>query len=287
MPLPRFSYKQHGFTLVELSIVLVIIGLVLGSIVVGRDMINAARTRMAIAQIEKYKTAVNTFRSKYNALPGDMTEDQADDVGFTVPASRTDTANMTHGNGLIEDNAAGDTYLSAALYGENLEFWEDLSSAGLIDEHFATAQEVFVTAANLTRASLGKYLPPSVMGNNNWIAVVGVLGAPNNTWMLPDVPRGNYFLIVGIVSTSAASIPTNENDLTPLQAQSIDTKIDDGVFDGGTVRASNRTPQLWINGLSQSATGTCATLKAWGAPVDGYRTDMYADTPACQLSFRF
>ena len=61
-----------GFTLVELSIVLVIIGLIIGGVLVGRDLITAATVRAQIAQIEKYQTAVNTFRGKYGYLPGDI-----------------------------------------------------------------------------------------------------------------------------------------------------------------------------------------------------------------------
>ena len=66
------SYSQQGFTLIELSIVLVIIGLIVGGVLVGRDMIQAATIRAQVAQIEKYNAAVNTFRLKYNGLPGDM-----------------------------------------------------------------------------------------------------------------------------------------------------------------------------------------------------------------------
>ena len=50
---------KSGFTLVELSIVLVIIGLIIGGVVVGRDLIDAATIRAQISQIEKYNTAVN------------------------------------------------------------------------------------------------------------------------------------------------------------------------------------------------------------------------------------
>ena len=59
------SHKSAGFTLIELSIVLVIIGLIIGGVLVGRDLIAAAQVRAQISQIEKYQTAVNTFRGKY------------------------------------------------------------------------------------------------------------------------------------------------------------------------------------------------------------------------------
>jgi prepilin-type N-terminal cleavage/methylation domain-containing protein len=66
------NISKHGFTLIELSIVLVIIGLIVGGILVGRDLISAAAVRAQISQIERYHTAANTFRTKYAYLPGDI-----------------------------------------------------------------------------------------------------------------------------------------------------------------------------------------------------------------------
>lgn len=80
---------RSGFTLVELSIVLVIIGLVAGGVLVGRDLIAAATIRSTISQIEKYKTAVNTFRGKYGYLPGDIPADQAAQTGLAARESKT------------------------------------------------------------------------------------------------------------------------------------------------------------------------------------------------------
>ncbi len=65
------NIRRQGFTLIELSIVLVIIALLIGGILVGRDLIEAARIRAQISQIEELQTAISTFRSKYNCLPGD------------------------------------------------------------------------------------------------------------------------------------------------------------------------------------------------------------------------
>src|SRR5579883_2923623 len=94
--------REGGFTLIELSIVLVIIGLIVGGVLVGQDLIRAAQVRATISQIEKYNTAVNTFYGKYNALPGDIPAAQVAKLGFTVTATRAGTQGRGDGNGLIE-----------------------------------------------------------------------------------------------------------------------------------------------------------------------------------------
>src|ERR1700685_2222580 len=74
---------RGGFTLIEMSIVLVVIGLVVGGVLVGQDLIRAAYIRAQISQIEKFNTAVNTFYGKYQALPGDIGATSAAQAGLT------------------------------------------------------------------------------------------------------------------------------------------------------------------------------------------------------------
>ena len=74
--------QQVGFTLIELSIVLVIIGLIVGGVLTGQDLIKAAEIRATVGQYEKYNTAVNTFRTKYNGIPGDLLTSSAQAFGL-------------------------------------------------------------------------------------------------------------------------------------------------------------------------------------------------------------
>ena len=128
--IPTPDSRRSGFTLIELSIVLVIIGLVVGGVMVGKDLIYAARIRAQITQIEKYNTAVNTFNVKYNAIPGDMEASVAAANGF---ATRAGTEGRGDGNGLLEGSASG----SSNVCGETALFWNDLVTAGLIGENIA------------------------------------------------------------------------------------------------------------------------------------------------------
>lgn len=86
--MPLFS--RHGFTLVELSIVLVIVGLLIGGVMVGKDLMSAAGNRAYISQLQKYSTATNAFKLKYDCLPGDCSSATA--IGL---------ANNGDGNGFV------------------------------------------------------------------------------------------------------------------------------------------------------------------------------------------
>lgn len=64
--------KQSGFTLVEIAIVLVIIGLILGGVLQGQTMIENAKYKKFVKEIDGYKTAYYTFQDMHKAIPGDM-----------------------------------------------------------------------------------------------------------------------------------------------------------------------------------------------------------------------
>lgn len=68
---------QRGFTLVELAIVMTIIGLLIGGILKGQELMMNARATATIAQVRSYEAAATTFRDTYSSIPGDMPNAQA------------------------------------------------------------------------------------------------------------------------------------------------------------------------------------------------------------------
>ena len=118
---------EQGFTLVELAIVLVIIGLIIGGILKGQELIASARMKSTLTDVDAIRAASATFQDKYGGLPGDYFEGQAQlgtPNGITWTAPACDGANQRcDGDGLIEGNG---------ITNETLLFWQHLALGNLI-----------------------------------------------------------------------------------------------------------------------------------------------------------
>jgi prepilin-type N-terminal cleavage/methylation domain-containing protein len=248
---------KRGFTLIELSIVLVIIGLIAGGVLVGRDLISAAAIRAQISQVEKYSAAVNTFRSKYGYLPGDIPDPAAQQYGF-LPRGTDCGGNPCpgegDGNGIIEGIqgiSPGDYYFNytAAFAGESAMVWVDLGTAGLIDNRLTTATPT-ATPGLIQGPDVAKYFPAARIDNGNYIAVWSggyqALAASQGVVTYAGTGDGqNYFAIGGFLTNdNPAYGPLAEGvfgptAITPVQAYSIDMKLDDGLPQTGNVTAMN------------------------------------------------
>lgn len=237
------SLNSAGFTLIELSIVLVIIGLVTGGVLVGRDLIDAAAIRAQISQIEKYQTAVNTFRGKYGYLPGDMPDPTATQYGFQPRGS---AGGQGDGNGIIEDFQSGYDQPTDPLgqcEGETGVFWNDLSTAGLIDGGFNKASETSTCLPyNMTDPTqIALFIPKAKLGNSLSVFVWSGGAALTIVGPLPGWNHRNYFGLAQVTALNCGgggwgafcSNPT----MTVQQAYAIDKKIDDGLPLLGKVQA--------------------------------------------------
>src|SRR5262245_51071879 len=100
--------QQTGFTLIEIAIVLVIIGLLLGGVLKGQELITSARVRNMISQQDGIKAAYFGFLDRYRALPGDYTAATTNINGISTASGCGGATNGNgNGNGRIESGAAG------------------------------------------------------------------------------------------------------------------------------------------------------------------------------------
>ena len=289
--------QQAGFTLIELSIVLVIIGLIVGGVLTGQDLIRAAEIRATIGQYEKYNTAVNTFRTKYNGIPGDLLAASSTSFGLDpVAGAHAGTAGLGDGNGLIQDTGASlgtPTYFNQPV-GETLLIWQQLSAANLVDGSFGSA---ITTGGQAAATTVSSYLPPAKLGRGNyWLA--GSSGGLNY-WALSNPSA----LVIGVTGTATYTIATNGGGLTPIEAYNIDTKLDDGMPNTGIVQA--RGAGLEAAGTDiifpsvaatasgyygAAAVGICTvagTTAGATDPSSTYNRSVGGTSPACQLRLRF
>lgn len=226
--------SRQGFTLIELSIVLVVIGLVVGGVLVGRDMISSAELRAQITQIEKFNQAANTFYVKYGSLPGDIPANAALQFGL---AARGPYNGEGDGNGrlfgILSHSALGECGAICVSAGETALFWVDLSTAGLIEGNFNTATATSVPSS-VPATGYSLYMPEAKIARN-YIYVVH--DSVKNIYAMSRV-------------TSLSNIITPGTGINARQAYYIDNKMDDGFPQTGIVLAQyNVTGGFsWVRG---------------------------------------
>jgi len=218
--------KNSGFTLIEMSIVLVVIGLVVGSILVGQDLISTSAQSAQISQISRYNTAVIQFQGKYNGyLPGDIPDPAASQFGFLA---RGQYVGEGDGDGEIaanNGNCAGCIRPSGCA-GEVGVFWIDLATAGLIEGNFTGATSTSTTCNASTASTIANFLPAAKIGNGNFVYV----------WTDDNNTRTNFFGLSAVTQISYNTMHSAKT-LTVQQAYNIDKKIDDGFPTTGQVIA--------------------------------------------------
>jgi prepilin-type N-terminal cleavage/methylation domain-containing protein len=127
------SKKIQAFSLVELSIVLVILGLLTGGILTGQSLIRAAELRAITTEVEQFSIAVNTFKGKYFALPGDI--GNATSFWGSANGVSCNAGNTTAGTGTQTCNGNADGLIKhsdANGYNEIYMFWQHFANAGLM-----------------------------------------------------------------------------------------------------------------------------------------------------------
>ncbi|MDD5298270.1 MAG: prepilin-type N-terminal cleavage/methylation domain-containing protein [Rhodocyclaceae bacterium] len=189
--------KQTGFTLVELAIVLVIIGLLLAGILKGQELINSGKVKNLGADFRNVTTAYYGYMDKFRAIPGD-------DANVTTHLGATAVAGSggTLGNGAIEGNWNA-AISDATKPPESEAFWQHVRLAGLL-------------AGSTTVANDSTYLPTNAEGGRLGITTTNPDKTASSTF------KGAFYVCSGGVNGK--------------MAKQLDATMDDGAGDKGSVR---------------------------------------------------
>lgn len=204
-----FAKKQHGFSMTELSMVLVIISIIIAGALKGRVVIDAAKARSVISEVSQYRTSINSFFSKYGQFPGDFN----DATTYWDPPGDTVTADG-NGNGQIG-------FKQDSVY-EGYRAWEHLGFARMVEGAFLGSETTGVAELEID--------VPKSKTNGGYFIDYDVMGLSEYNMLLLGAPASN----------SDDASPTDiDGILTPSLAMDIDSKVDDGTPTTGFVRGDD------------------------------------------------
>lgn len=276
--MPSYRHNCRAFTLIELAIVLVIIGLLVAGVLVGQDLIRASEVNSTNVQIAKFDAAANTFRSAYKGYPGDLRNPARYPIAATGASGTTGLGN---GDNIIQ---SGNCTHPNGYGGESAVFWTHLSQANLLPDAANTITDFTAVAAIPTINN--RYMPEARIGNGNRFHITNSAGR-------------NYYVLAQFLSSAANSCRLSAADaIQPQLAYQLDSKADDGnaltglmisVLDGGDPNIDVATPATRIaSGGGSAAPDATGTDDCFVGATGAYATstDPLANAMQCQLRMR-
>jgi prepilin-type N-terminal cleavage/methylation domain-containing protein len=206
--------KQIGFTLIELAIVLVIIGLLLGGVLKGQELINSAKVKNMASDFKNIQVYIYGYQDKFKALPGD------DHAASTHVAGTNATSVTQTQNAVIQG-----LWNSTSDADESYMFWQHVRLAGL--------------APGTTDLTADSYVQRNADGGQIGVQSVSGFTAVST---LPTVAGG----ITG-------SFVICSDGILGKFAKQLDATLDDGVGSTGSVRVVvNGTPSIGVASLDNA-----------------------------------
>jgi prepilin-type N-terminal cleavage/methylation domain-containing protein len=198
--------KQSGFTLIEIAIVLVIIGLLLGGVLKGQELINSAKVKNLATDFKNIPIFIYGYQDKFRALPGD---DKDPSTHLGVASAVTVAGN---GNGVINGNWNDPT---TGTPPESVYFWQHIRLANL--------------APGSTTLTDPAYIPTNAVGGN-----IGLQSGTSDTATTP------INATAGATPIRGSYVVCSEGILGKFVKQ-LDLQMDDGQTNAGTMMAGTAT----------------------------------------------
>lgn len=260
-----FRLAQHAFSLVELSIVLVILGLLVGGILSGKSLIKAAELRKVARDLERFSTAIATFRGKYFVIPGDM-PNATQFWGVAGGSGSDSTCANTVSTDTKTCNGDGDGTIGGAVSVdyqiiEYYRSWQHLANAGLIEGSYTGAPNPPVTGVGGFEDAIGINIPKAPYGN------AGYNMRAINVYVFTPRPKDLWIGMADCCHSTQRYIELSV--LLPEVMWNIDSKLDDGKPGLGSVQTI------------QGYWGGCATTSV--AATSEY--DLSNSSGSCQFAF--
>lgn len=192
---PSSLPRRLGFTLFEVAIVITILALLVGGIILGRDIIQNSRLQSVVSDVGDFQRAIKQFHEKYGYYPGDFPK-----------ANGMWGASNGNGDGFI---AAATTPAVTSLNAENSYAWSHLSESNILK----VKTDMFGYGRAASKIERNMF---TLFYSSNTSSAAGVFNA-----------RYGHILVYGTSYTNS-NYPSYGPGLSPLQALNIDQKMDDG-----------------------------------------------------------